>query len=357
MGSKIVIYVKNKKYYNILNSINFAIEFAIIKKIVYISVFSILAFSLGSLSWATMPMPSNVDVTGCVTGKDILLFGPHETKDYHRLSKYSINPCSNIPFDFQQYDGKIIRANSAMDLRDHHLVCPHDVKIIGSCEPVTFTGCVVDKALFVFKTTFGSIAVEAKDSGYDVYHAEPVRNNKEPFDLSPYEGKKIQLTGKNMTSQYFGIDYFTVVPKSVKVIGKCSMKESKLLSNNVSGYYRQKADGYKKEKNWQMALDYLNKAIEIHLWHCIAYWERHDIHMNLSKKKEAVDDVYLFDKCEGGCANLEQLGDNLRKTSDRELALYAYQRALDLCITGEKKEQLLKKIKSLGLEIISLPEK
>ena len=327
------------------------------RKIIFISVFSILVFSLVSLSRATMPMPSDVDITGCVTGKDILLFGPHETKDYHRLYKYSINPCSNIPFDFRQYDGKIIRANSAMDLRDHHLVCPRDVKIIGSCEPVTFTGCVVDKALFVFKTTFGSIAVEAKDSGYDVYHAEPVMNNKEPFDLSPYEGKTIQLAGRYPTSQYFGIDRFTAVPKSLKVIGKCSKKESELLSQTVSGHYRQKADGYKKDKKWQMALDYLNKAIESHLWHCIAYWERHDIHMNLNRKKEAVDDVYLFDKCEGGCANLEQLGNNLKKTSDRELASYAYQRALDLCITGEKKEQLLEKIRSLGLETMRLPEK
>ena len=310
------------------------------REIILISVFSMLAFSLAPLSWATMPMPSNAEVTGCVTGKNILLFGPHETKDYHRLYKYSINPCGNIPFDFQQYDGQIIRANSAMDLRDHHLVCPRDVKIISSCEPVTFAGCVVDNSLFVFKTTFGSIAIEAKDSGHDVYHAEPVMKNREPFDLSPYEGKTIQLAGKSPSSQYFGVDRFTVVPESLKVIGKCGIKESKLVSKQVSGYYRQKAEGCRKEQNWQMALDYLNKAIESYLWHCIAYWERHDIHMGLNKKKEAVDDVYLFDKCKGGCANLEQFGDNLREKGDRELASYAYKRALDLCITGEKKEHL-----------------
>ncbi|MBM4146132.1 MAG: tetratricopeptide repeat protein [Nitrospira sp.] len=317
--------------------------------IIFISVFSILAFSLVPLSWATMPMPSNVDVTGCVTGKDFLLFGPHETKDYQRFYKYTINPCSNIPFDFKAYDKKVITANTALNLRDHHLVCPRDVKIVGPCEPVTFTGCVVDKTLFVFKTTFGSIAINAKEA-HDIFRTVPIINDKEPFDLSPYEGEKIQLTGGNVTSQYFGIDSFTVVPKSMKVTGKCSKKESKLLSQTVSGYYRQKADGYKKEKKWQMALDYLNKAIESHLWHCIAYWERHDIKMNLNKIKEAVDDVYLFDKCEEGCANLEQLGDNLRKIGEKALASYAYHKALDLCSTGEKKEQLLGKLKSLGLK-------
>jgi hypothetical protein len=316
------------------------------KMILHIPVFLTLAFSL---SWATMPMPSNVDVTGCVTGKDILLFWPHETKDYQRMYKYSINPCSNIPFDFKQCDGKIIRVNSSLNLRDHHLVCPRDVKIAGPCEPVTFTGCVADKTLFVFKTTFGSIAIEAKES-QDIFRTEPMIKDKEPFDLSSYEGKKIQLSGQTILSEYFGIDRFTVVPKSVKVIGKCSIKESKLLSQTISGYYRQKADGYKKEQKWQMALDYLNKAIESHLWHCIAYWERHDINMNLERKKEAVDDVYLFDKCEGGCANLEQLGDNLKKTNDRELASYAYKKALDLCIARGKKEQLLDKIKSMGLK-------
>jgi hypothetical protein len=61
-------------------------------------------------------------------------------------------------------------------------------------------------------------------------------------------GKKIQLAGHNISSQYFGIDSFTVVPGGLKVIGKYGNKESELLSQPLSGYYRQKAAGYKKKK-------------------------------------------------------------------------------------------------------------
>jgi hypothetical protein len=55
--------------------------------------------------------------------------------------------------------------------------------------------------------------------------------------------------------------------------------------------------------------------------------------------------------------NLSSLATISGKQFERALTSYAYQKALDLCIDGEKKEQLLDKIRSLGLETKRLPEK
>jgi hypothetical protein len=80
---------------------------------------------------ATMPVPVEL-VTGCVKDGQVSIQAPDRFK---REKPLKINPCTNIPFDFEGSEGKQIRATGGIDLYNGAFVCPRDVVIIGDCSP------------------------------------------------------------------------------------------------------------------------------------------------------------------------------------------------------------------------------
>jgi hypothetical protein len=79
----------------------------------------------------TPPVPDEA-VTGCVTGGQMLIQAPERFK---RERPLKISPCTNIPFDFQIFEGKQIRARGGIDLYNGAFVCPREVQIVGNCKP------------------------------------------------------------------------------------------------------------------------------------------------------------------------------------------------------------------------------
>jgi hypothetical protein len=54
---------------------------------------------------------------------------------FKREKALKISPCTNIPFDFQRFEGKQIRAKAGIDLYNGAFVCPRDVQVVGDCKP------------------------------------------------------------------------------------------------------------------------------------------------------------------------------------------------------------------------------
>jgi len=85
---------------------------------------------LPGLAVGTPPVPVET-VTGCVNGGQMIIQAPERFK---RERPLKINPCTNIPFDFQRLEGKQIRATAGIDLYNGAFVCPRDVQIVGDCK-------------------------------------------------------------------------------------------------------------------------------------------------------------------------------------------------------------------------------
>ena len=79
----------------------------------------------------TPPVPVEA-VTGCVKDGQMLIQAPERFK---REKALKISPCTNIPFDFQRFEGKQIRARGGIDLYNGAVVCPREVQIVGDCKP------------------------------------------------------------------------------------------------------------------------------------------------------------------------------------------------------------------------------
>jgi len=91
----------------------------------------VLAFGLVPIVEATPPVPVEA-VTGCVKDGQMLIQAPERFK---REKALKISPCTNIPFDFQRFEGKQIRAKAGIDLYNGAFACPRDVVIVGDCRP------------------------------------------------------------------------------------------------------------------------------------------------------------------------------------------------------------------------------
>ncbi|MCU0583936.1 MAG: hypothetical protein MUE57_08870 [Syntrophales bacterium] len=98
-----------------------------------VRVAALLIFStvLAPVAGATPPVPVE-SVTGCVKDGRMLIQAPDRFK---RERPLKINPCTNIPFDFKQFEGKQIRATAGIDLYNGAFVCPRNVVVLGDCKP------------------------------------------------------------------------------------------------------------------------------------------------------------------------------------------------------------------------------
>jgi hypothetical protein len=77
------------------------------------------------------PAPMETMV-GCVMDGQWI---PAEPFHFGWSKSLPIVPCANIPFDFEKYEGKRIRAEAGIDLYNGILSCPTRVEIPGPCEP------------------------------------------------------------------------------------------------------------------------------------------------------------------------------------------------------------------------------
>ncbi len=98
-----------------------------------VRVAALLIFStvLAPAAGATPPVPVE-SVTGCVKDGRMLIQAPER---FTRERPLKINPCTNIPFDINRFEGKQIRATAGIDLYNGAFVCPRDVVVLGDCKP------------------------------------------------------------------------------------------------------------------------------------------------------------------------------------------------------------------------------
>jgi hypothetical protein len=82
-----------------------------------------------------MKGPPVHDVTGCVRGTALLLGEPQTASGMGGTEPFRIVPCVNAPFDFNQYNGKLIRAQGELDRQDRSFICPKNVIVLGECPP------------------------------------------------------------------------------------------------------------------------------------------------------------------------------------------------------------------------------
>ena len=95
-----------------------------------------LALATAVPSGATPPGmkgPPSHDVTGCIRGADLIMAEPQPGSGMISIAQFRIVPCVNAPFDFHQYNGKIIRARGQMDSPGKSFICPREVVILGDC--------------------------------------------------------------------------------------------------------------------------------------------------------------------------------------------------------------------------------
>ena len=88
---------------------------------------------------------------------------------------------------------------------------------------VTLTGCVNGGVIVTERTDFGTHSSEGK------YRIKPLEPKGAPFDLVPYEGKKISVGGHLLPADRFYAD-----AASVRVLGPCAAPAKKDLPRQIT---------------------------------------------------------------------------------------------------------------------------
>jgi hypothetical protein len=138
-------------------------------------------------SHATMPTPSNVQITGCVIDRSFLLFKKADNV-FTGMEKYELRSYTKDPFDYDFLNGKLLRTTAAvMDMRRKQIsLRDSNPEPAGSCLPVSVNGCVVDGKLFVIETIFGDNVIKHSlfnRSGYIPRPAAISTDNGAGYDL------------------------------------------------------------------------------------------------------------------------------------------------------------------------------
>ena len=205
----------------------------------------------------------------------------------------------------------------------------------------TLTGCVVDN-------TFYSVYM-GKDSG----RAWRITLSP-PFDLKPYEGKSVRVTGWLSPGDRFSIKDST----AIQVIGDiCDAQSRKAIAGEYALNYRLLAGKAAKQGNFDEALATMDKAFKIDGSDCDTFTDRATIYCMKNDFSAAVKDLSVIKA--GACANpkkanyllLEDLAKCLEGKGKKGEALDAYRLARDACVgRGSRtcEQPLAEHIKRLG---------
>ena len=239
---------------------------------------------------------------GCVSGEQIFGTwkspGNADQKALHgTVRAIKIVPNTNNPMNMSKLAGKLIEVTGRFDGRHNAIIFASNISVIGNCPGASFTGCVVDAAVLVTRTTLGPITI-VPESWEQIYAAE-VKYDKKTIDVAPFEGKLIRIIATGMEGSN-RVESITASPAAgIETAGACDPMTG-LLAIRASHLYTDKADWYMQKKDWQRALSYIDKSITLAPNNCWAYKKRKDIYLALGNAENAVKDLQYF--AETSCA-------------------------------------------------------
>lgn len=229
---------------------------------------------------------------GCVSGEQV--FGTWKSpknanqRAFHgTVSAIRIITNSN-PMNMSRFAGKLVEVTGRFDGKHSAIIFASNIYVIGNCPEVSFTGCVVDAAVLVTKTTLGPITI-APESWEQIYTTE-VKYDKKTIDIAHFEGKLVRIIATGMKGGNRVESVTTSTTSGIETVGDCDLKTG-LLAVRASQWYEDKADRYMQEKDWQRALSYIDKSITLTPNNCWGYKKRRDIYLALGNVENAEKDL------------------------------------------------------------------
>lgn len=199
-------------------------------------------------------------------------------------------------------------------------------------------GCVLDGMMF-------SLGPNASVGSVPARRAYHIRMMPRGVDLTPYEGKKIQVRGFLKPGDIFQPDL-----KTIKILGACDQESHVAVSRALPQAYRVKAVELGSQGNWEDAGKYINKAIQLDKSDCSLLLTRAQFYQQQGKITEALQDAQ--EAVHKGCNRYPDLGflaELLESAGRKAAAILAYEQALAACEykpDRERFEQSINRLKS-----------
>jgi tetratricopeptide (TPR) repeat protein len=199
------------------------------------------------------------------------------------------------------------------------------------------TCCVMDGMLFSLNQS------EFQADATPELKAFFLRVKPSTVNLTPYEGKKIRVSGSLLPGDVFRPNIKTVV-----ILGPCDQKARLAVKQVLTKAYQTKAQEKAGQGDWTNAGHYIDKAIQLDPSDCSLFLTRAKFYQKQGKIREAVRDAQQAVQL--GCdryPDLTFLAELLEKSGQKEAALAAYEQALAACQYQPDKERLRQNINRL----------
>lgn len=196
-------------------------------------------------------------------------------------------------------------------------------------------GCVVDGMFF-------SITEVGKDAR--VYRIKPLG-----VDLTPYEGRKVRVTGMLRPGDSLDLK----LPQGLEVLGDCGPRPRAAITPQLSWAYDSQAAERLARGDLEGALKRIDRAIELDGSVGAFFLTRSKIHVRRGTLAEAAQDAdtALKKGCNHRYPDLEFAGGVFEKAGRRSDALAAFRKAAQLCDYPPDRARLEEKVRQLRREM------
>lgn len=207
------------------------------------------------------------------------------------------------------------------------------------------TGCVMDGMLFSLKPGEATAGAAPELRAYFLRVKPPTTN------LTPYEGKKIQVRGSLTPG-----DIFRPKLETLTILGVCDLRAQQAVKQVLPEAYRTKAEEKADQGDWINAGHYIDKAITLDSSDCSLFLSRAKFYQKQGKIQEAVRDAQQAVQL--GCVRYPDftfLGELLERVDKKSEAIAAYEQALAVCQYQPDKESLERNINRLKSSALTGP--
>jgi hypothetical protein len=300
-----------------------------------------------------MPVPSNVEITGCVLDGSFYLFKKHDAV-FVGIEKYKLRSESPVSFSFDLYNGKLIRTNAASVNRQKRKIGLYNntPKAEGACRPISVKGCVIDKTLFVTETHFGQMIIAhhlAKNESYRPKAIILLTDSQAPYNISSFEGKNVTINPVQVKMDDSGIKELILEHGSITATGPCIPSSSYALTMAIASHFETQAY----EKSGKGQYRDAARALEASLPYvdpyakCQDYKDFYTQQLQLGLSFESVKYGYLYARCSKQYNLLDDL--EMKFTREKEISLAGLSLALacNLEKDGSKRNKQLKRLEKL----------
>ncbi len=218
---------------------------------VVISILITLVLFISQTS-ADMPMPSDVEVIGCVNGSTMIVVSATgaDYREYYpwigSLKEYTITPGATYPpyqpFVPENFTGKMLKLNTGLDIRDDIIVSPTFIAELGPCSSITYYGCVLDGLLLCSDYSYGNVSRYPEGMKTDSRVLMVKTPSGDELNLIPYNEKNISITAQGQTFSHHTVSEIIAQDSDIQVIGNVTRPISKFILRPYEKYWIEKSE-------------------------------------------------------------------------------------------------------------------